>query len=52
MAAGETVFHILGPNHIERARITDGAKLGVAGRLTYPLTDDPDQTKNVHITAN
>ena len=52
MAVGETVFHILGPNHIERARITDGARLGLAGRLTYPLTDDPDQTKTVHITAN
>ena len=24
--SGETVFHILGPNHIERARITNGAK--------------------------
>jgi uncharacterized protein (DUF488 family) len=52
MAVGEAVFHILGPNHIERARITDGARLGLAGRLTYPLTDDPDQTKTVHITAN
>ena len=27
-------------------------ELGSAGSLTYPLTDDPDQTKNVHITAN
>lgn len=44
MAAGETVFHILGPNHIERARITDGARLGAAGSLTYPL-DNSDQAK-------
>jgi uncharacterized protein (DUF488 family) len=52
MAVGETVFHILGPNQIGQARITDGARLGLAGSLTYPLTDHPDQTKNVHITAN
>jgi hypothetical protein len=52
MTAGETVFHILGPNHVEGARITDGAKLGAAGSLTYPLTDHPDQTKKVHIIAN
>jgi uncharacterized protein (DUF488 family) len=50
MAFGETVFHILGPNQIGRARITDGARL--AGSLTYPLTDHPDQTKKVHIIAN
>jgi len=52
MAAGEAVFHILGPNHIERARITDGAKLGATGSLTYPLIDDPDQTKNMHVNVN
>jgi hypothetical protein len=52
MAVGEAVFHILGPNHIERARITDGAKLGATGSLTYPLIDDPDQTKNVHVNVN
>jgi uncharacterized protein (DUF488 family) len=50
VAVGETVFHILGPNQIGRARITDGARL--AGSLTYPLTDHPDQTKKVHIIAN
>lgn len=37
VAANETVFHILGPNRIERARITQGVQLGVAGALRYPL---------------
>ena len=37
IAAGETVFHILGRNHIEHANMTDGAKLGPAGALTYPV---------------
>jgi uncharacterized protein (DUF488 family) len=38
LATGETVFHILGRNHIERARITDHAKLGPTGILHYPPT--------------
>jgi uncharacterized protein (DUF488 family) len=45
MAAGETVFHILGPNHIARARITGGAKLGATGSLTYPLSTTPIKQK-------
>ena len=36
IAAGETVFHILGPGRVDQARITDAAKLGPAGTLTYP----------------
>jgi uncharacterized protein (DUF488 family) len=36
IAANETVFHILGPNRIERARITQGVQFGVAGALRYP----------------
>lgn len=36
IAAGEEVFHILGPNHIDPARITPEAKTGPGGRLTYP----------------
>jgi len=35
LAAGETVFHILGRGHIEPARMTEGAQTGSAG-LTYP----------------
>jgi uncharacterized protein (DUF488 family) len=36
IAAGETVFHILGPGRIEQARMADAAKIGPAGTLTYP----------------
>jgi uncharacterized protein (DUF488 family) len=36
IAAGETVFHILGRNHIEQARMTSAARLGELGALTYP----------------
>ncbi len=37
IAAGETVFHILGPGCIEQAHMTGAAKLGPAGTLTYPI---------------
>ena len=36
IAAGETVFHILGPNHIERAHMAGAARLEATGTLTYP----------------
>lgn len=36
IAAGENVFHILGRDHVEQAQITEGAKLGSNGMLTYP----------------
>ena len=36
MAAGETVFHILGPHHVEEARMNEAATLNSAGTLTYP----------------
>jgi uncharacterized protein (DUF488 family) len=34
--AGETVFHILGPTRIDRAHLTDAARPGGNGLLTYP----------------
>src|SRR6202165_3627145 len=37
ICAGETVFHILGPNHVEQAHMTDRAKAGPAGTLSYPI---------------
>jgi uncharacterized protein (DUF488 family) len=37
IAAGETVFHILGRNHIEQAQMTDAGKLEADGTLTYPV---------------
>jgi uncharacterized protein (DUF488 family) len=36
IAAGETVFHILGKNHVEPAKINVAAELQPAGLLTYP----------------
>jgi len=36
MSAGEAVFHILAPHHVEEAHMTDAAKLNSAGTLTYP----------------
>lgn len=36
ITAGETVFHILGINRIERARVTDAARSGPGGTLIYP----------------
>lgn len=37
IAAGETVFHILGRNRIEPAHMTSAAKLRPSGTLTYPI---------------
>lgn len=36
IAAGEQVLHILGPNHIEAARLTPSAKIGPGSTVTYP----------------
>jgi uncharacterized protein (DUF488 family) len=39
IAAGEMVFHILGPGQIKQAHMTSTAKVGTAGTLTYPIDD-------------
>jgi uncharacterized protein (DUF488 family) len=36
MASGETVFHILGRNHIEQAHMTGAARRGPPDTLSYP----------------
>ena len=36
LAGGDEVFHILGRNHVERARITPAANFEPTGVLTYP----------------
>jgi uncharacterized protein (DUF488 family) len=36
IAAGETVFHVLGANHVAKADLTPGAMLGTDGTVTYP----------------
>jgi uncharacterized protein (DUF488 family) len=35
LAAGETVFHILGADRIEQARMSDAAHLRADGSLVY-----------------
>jgi uncharacterized protein (DUF488 family) len=41
IAAGEEVFHILGPGHVEPARLTPEARIESDGRLTYPNDTEP-----------
>ena len=41
IAAGEEVFHILGPGHVEQARLTPDARVEPDGRLTYPKDSQP-----------
>jgi len=36
IASGETVFHILGPNSVDAARLTEGARTGSNGTISYP----------------
>ena len=36
LAAGETVFHILGPGHVEPATINEAAQVQGVGTLVYP----------------
>jgi uncharacterized protein (DUF488 family) len=37
IACGERVFHILGPNHVEAARLTEGARIGSPCEVIYPV---------------
>ena len=46
IAAGETVFHILGTNHVAPASLTPGAVLTAGGTLSYP-DRLPSQNKKV-----
>ena len=36
IAAGETVFHIMGPGRVEPAKLTPGAVVRADGRIAYP----------------
>lgn len=40
IAAGETVFHILGPDRVEPAHLTANARMEANGTLTYPAAVD------------
>jgi uncharacterized protein (DUF488 family) len=37
IASGETVFHIMGPERLDRARLTPGAVIQSDGSVVYPL---------------
>jgi uncharacterized protein (DUF488 family) len=39
IAAGEAVFHILGSKSADRARLTEGARIGLDGAVSYPDVD-------------
>jgi uncharacterized protein (DUF488 family) len=38
LAAGDSVFHILGPGHIDPARMNEAARPNPSGCLSYPAT--------------
>jgi uncharacterized protein (DUF488 family) len=40
LAQGETVLHIMGPGHIEPARMTEAAQRDAAGHLVYPAQQE------------
>lgn len=42
IAAGETVFHIMGRDRLEPAHLTPGAVVQSAGRIVYPAARPPD----------
>jgi uncharacterized protein (DUF488 family) len=39
ITAGEAVFHILGPRSVDQARLTEGARVGLDGTVSYPAAD-------------
>ena len=41
IAAGEEVFHILGPSHVEQAHLTPAARVEPDGTLAYPKDSQP-----------
>jgi uncharacterized protein (DUF488 family) len=43
LARGETVFHIMGSNRLEPARMTPGAAVQPGGTVTYPAAADADR---------
>ncbi|AIF46091.1 DUF488 family protein [Dyella japonica] len=42
LARGETVIHILGRGHLERARLTEGARIQPDGTIVYPAAESAD----------
>lgn len=46
LTAGDTVFHILGPGHVEPARMNEAAQLQPSGSLVYPAQAVPQQEES------
>jgi uncharacterized protein (DUF488 family) len=46
IASGEAVFHILGLNSVNRAHLTEGARVDADGVVSYPLPSDHCSNKN------
>lgn len=49
LAAGETVFHILGPRHVDPAQMNAAARVQPSGALAYPA-DEPSLQAPVSVT--
>jgi uncharacterized protein (DUF488 family) len=47
IASGETVFHILGLNSVNQAHLTEGARVGANGVVSYPSLADPCPNRNL-----
>lgn len=42
LARREAVFHILGPGHVDAAKLTEGAVVQPGGTLTYPAANEDE----------
>jgi uncharacterized protein (DUF488 family) len=47
IACGESVFHLMGYDRIEPARLTEGARLLPSGRVDYPRPALPESTPDL-----
>jgi uncharacterized protein (DUF488 family) len=45
MSAGDAVFHILAPHHIEKAKMTEAARINSNGTLSYPSPAGPAEAR-------
>jgi uncharacterized protein (DUF488 family) len=52
IAAGEAVFHIVGPSHIVRAGQTSAARAGRNGNLVYPADRDRPVERSATVLPN
>jgi uncharacterized protein (DUF488 family) len=42
LARHETVYHILGPGHVDTAKLTEGAVVQPGGTLNYPAANEDE----------